>query len=322
MGGPSSNLFTHFGQSSVALFFMVTGLLFFTKLLESNSRPIDWLRLFVSRALRIVPLYVFAIGMCLLIVGILSDFQLRVPVGQLARGALRWLSFAMLATYDMNQVKDSWTILASVTWSLKYEWFFYLALPVFAVLFRVTVPLPFAIIGVLAVALASLEQLQLIHFTMFLGGLFAALCARHPRIRLAASGTPATVCAIACIAIVVTGFDTAYGIAQVALLSVAFTLVACGNSLFGALTHDISRTLGDLSYSIYLLHSILLTIAFRIVIDADTATNLSTHLHWGVILACVPALIALSLATYSLVEKPAMSKVDALTDALRRSRSR
>src|SRR4051794_29707847 len=33
---PPSNLYTHFGHSGVALFFMITGFLFFTKLLNSR----------------------------------------------------------------------------------------------------------------------------------------------------------------------------------------------------------------------------------------------------------------------------------------------
>ena len=44
-------------QSSVALFFMITAFLFGSKLLESGERPVDWLRLYVSRALRVMPLY-------------------------------------------------------------------------------------------------------------------------------------------------------------------------------------------------------------------------------------------------------------------------
>lgn len=54
---PESRLFTHFGQTSVALFFMITSFLFFTKLLNSNEKGIDWNRLFISRFLRLVPLY-------------------------------------------------------------------------------------------------------------------------------------------------------------------------------------------------------------------------------------------------------------------------
>lgn len=42
---PPSNLYTHFGESSVALFFMITGFLFLSKLIEDRSKKIDWERL-------------------------------------------------------------------------------------------------------------------------------------------------------------------------------------------------------------------------------------------------------------------------------------
>ncbi|MBY9589867.1 acyltransferase family protein [Pseudomonas aeruginosa] len=36
---PPSNLYTHFGQTSVSLFFMITGFLFTHKLLQSKTDP-------------------------------------------------------------------------------------------------------------------------------------------------------------------------------------------------------------------------------------------------------------------------------------------
>ena len=70
---PPSNLYNQFGQSSVALFFMITGFLFWTKLLEAPHKPIDWGRLFVSRVLRLMPLYLCAMLLVLLTVAILSN---------------------------------------------------------------------------------------------------------------------------------------------------------------------------------------------------------------------------------------------------------
>lgn len=57
---PASPLFTHFGQASVALFFMITSFLFWTRLLTSAPGRIDWLQLYSSRVLRLVPLYASA----------------------------------------------------------------------------------------------------------------------------------------------------------------------------------------------------------------------------------------------------------------------
>ncbi|EOA3368125.1 acyltransferase family protein [Pseudomonas aeruginosa] len=45
---PPSRLYAHFGQTSVALFFMVTGFLFAHKLLHSRGTPIRWLDVYAS----------------------------------------------------------------------------------------------------------------------------------------------------------------------------------------------------------------------------------------------------------------------------------
>ncbi|WP_428425704.1 acyltransferase family protein [Methylibium sp.] len=52
---PASRLYTHLGQGSVALFFMITGFLFFSKLLDGRTRRIDWSKLFIARFLRLTP---------------------------------------------------------------------------------------------------------------------------------------------------------------------------------------------------------------------------------------------------------------------------
>ena len=44
-------LFLHLGQSTVAMFFMLTAYLFFGRLLNARERPVDWLHLYVSRLL-------------------------------------------------------------------------------------------------------------------------------------------------------------------------------------------------------------------------------------------------------------------------------
>lgn len=59
---PPSSLFYYFGSGSVIMFFMITAFLFFSKITSNaHSKEFDWLRLYVSRFLRIAPLYLFAI---------------------------------------------------------------------------------------------------------------------------------------------------------------------------------------------------------------------------------------------------------------------
>ena len=53
---PPSNFYSQLGQGSVALFFMITGFLFWDRLL-TQGRQHDWLAFAVSRLFRLYPLY-------------------------------------------------------------------------------------------------------------------------------------------------------------------------------------------------------------------------------------------------------------------------
>jgi peptidoglycan/LPS O-acetylase OafA/YrhL len=95
-----------------------------------------------------------------------------------------------------------------------------------------------------------------------------------------------------------------YEIPSLICISLAFAIIACGNSLFGILTHNTSRLLGQISYSIYLLHGMLLFLTFRFVIGFPAASNFSPVLHWSIIASCGILLVIVSSFTYRYVELP------------------
>jgi len=314
---PPSRLYTHFGQSAVALFFMITALLFWSKIADGRNRPVDWLRLYVSRVLRLVPLYVLAIGAVWFIVFASAGFALQVPARTALTTTIRWLSFTTLGAPPLNGFAETNTALASAVWSLPYEWWFYATLPIAALLFR-RQPWFWILFSVVIAgwgAQWALSQYGRPITASFLGGIAAAAAARSPRCRTLASGSVAAVLCLAALA-AVTRTDTAFDWPALALLSVAFGIIACGNTLFGLLNWRVSRILGEMGYSVYLLHGMVLFVAFR-WIAGDNARTLSVAEHWGVVFACAPVLVALCYATFNLVEWPAMSSVDRVTAWLR-----
>lgn len=82
---PASNLYRHLGDTSVALFFMITAFLFTTKVLDSQSRPVDWARLYISRVMRLFPLYAVAVAILFVMVAVLTGWTIEVPLGELAK---------------------------------------------------------------------------------------------------------------------------------------------------------------------------------------------------------------------------------------------
>ncbi len=131
---PPSRLYAHFGQTSVALFFMVTGFLFAHKLLHSRGTPIRWLDVYASRIARLLPAYLLAMALLFLLVFTATGFSLREAPSALLGKVLDWLLFSIPSKPDMNGFIGTFRIVAGVTWTLPYEWLFYFCLPFLGVL--------------------------------------------------------------------------------------------------------------------------------------------------------------------------------------------
>lgn len=313
---PPSNLYVHLGQSSVALFFMITGFLFFNKLLEGRTREIDWLKLFVSRILRLTPLYLVVLALLFLVVLLLTKGQLNEPLPLLAKNMMRWLGFTILGEPDLNGVEHTSIIVGGVMWSLPYEWKFYLSLPLLALLLGLRAPL-----GFLTISLASFLYLEIwnysIHYLSFGGGIFAAVLVRSAQICQFARGGLASWLAIGCLALTVFAFPTVYEPTPLFVLSLFFTLVAAGNSLYGLLLKPSVRCLGEFAYGIYLIHGLVLFITFQFIIGLPVARSFPPELHWAAILGLTPLLIGLCFLSFRYIEHPAMQACGHISQWLR-----
>lgn len=330
--GPGSKFYDFLGYGCVAFFFMITGFLFFSKILDADRKPIDWLRLYVSRALRLIPLYAFMMGCMLLIVACLTGFSLRQPLGALLESLAGW---AVYQVPNVNGVKSTSLIVGGVTWTLPFEWFFYMTLPLLALLVRGPriAPIGCAVLGVAAaatvvvVSLSGQFHIAIPRFSMmFAGGMLAAVVARNPRARTLACSKAASVAALACVGVAMSVDYRIDGIvdAYLVFMTVAFVIIACGNSLFGVLTTAPSRLLGEISYSSYLLHGLFLFVMFRFVVGFQNASRLfylgdwlDPWAHWVMIIGCTPLLILACCATFRWIETPFIRQTANVTAWLR-----
>lgn len=308
---PPSQLFNHFGQSGVAFFFMITGFLFSARLLE--TRPVDWGRLYVSRLLRLAPLYCVVLALLFGLVAWLSDFERRDGWGSLAKDVLDWLLFTVRRAPDINGLHQTSLLIAAVSWSLPYEWLFYLALPLLA--WAMGKP-PSRRIRRLSLFLSLLVmvllKVKLIYLGLFGGGVMAAYLLRKPGWRAWAVSTQASWLALLALGLAIAVFPGAFKWGAVALLACCFAPIACGNSLFGLLQRPTLRCLGEMAYGIYLLHGLLLFCLFHFVVGRAQAASWLPWQHWLAIAACGPVLAGLAFASFRLIEAPAMARVDAL----------
>jgi peptidoglycan/LPS O-acetylase OafA/YrhL len=314
---PASNLYNNFGQASVSLFFMITGFLFFTKMRDNAGKDFSWLKLFVSRFMRLTPLYLFSFFIILFIVGVITQFQLREPLGIVLVECWKWMTFNLFGESCLNTT--NLPINAGVTWSLVYEWFFYFSLPLFgAIFFRIkSGALTSIIVIVLLIVIASCTPLNLALFYSFVGGIIAAWLIRSEKIRKLAVSPWAALIAMASVVATVKFFRSPVDYIPAILLSIAFIIIACGNTLFGVLKWKISRLFGQLSYPIYLLHGIVLFVMIHFIAGEDKTAKLSFRNYWLFIYGCAAIVVTVCFVMHHLVELPGMKRTGKVYDYIR-----
>lgn len=309
---PPSSFYAYLGTGSVMMFFMVTAFLFYSKLLDGINKPIDWCRLFTSRLLRIVPLYFFAVFLVFCIVAYLTQGELHVSLFELMRTGLKWLRFWDPGMPNLNGVSDSSLIVAAVFWTLPFEWGFYFMLPLLAIVLGVKTkpPLKYLVLTLLGAHILAKDIHQL---PPFLSGIAVAYMVRNAAIKKFAAGKTASALIIISLCAAVVYCPNPRGFDAQILLFFAFALIACGNTLFGVFTNKLTKLLGDISYSIYLLHGILLFVTLNIVLGLTHAKSLTENEYSMLIAALSPVLVMLSFTTYRFIERPGIKQTNKLS---------
>ena len=310
ISGPK--LFNHFGEISVVLFFMITGFLFSSKLINQNLKT-NWIELFTSRILRVYPAFIFLSFFQIVLIFFIGNFTIHEPTITILKEIIIWLGFSIIDYLPINGFKDTNLITANVLWTIRYEWVFYFSLPILSLIISKYIPK----IGVLLVSsimmiiIAKYIHLQPVFIYAFGGGILTALIINNKYITEFTKKSISSFVILGCILSVVLLFDTAYGVIPISMLFIAFVGIASGNNLFGILTSKTSKHLGQLSYSIYLLHGIVLYFTFMVIIKSNTASSLTLLNHWLIIAVCSVFVILVSFVCFKWIEAPciASSKV-------------
>ena len=315
-----SILYENLGKSSVCLFFMVSSFLFYSKILAAPSLGFDWPRFAISRLFRLTPLYLIAITFLIIEVAIASHWRLNSTPQALASSILSWLSFTIFGQPEINQVKDTNLMIAGVTWSLVYEWIFYAALPLLALLSARRVPYS-ALLLSLAVSLFLYRKTHPDPMIMaaFIGGIVAALVVRWGRLN------PFLKSAWLAPILVFLTFKSwtlhykPWNPETLLLLTIVFTAIAAGNSIFGILRKPAARKLGEVSFGVYLFHGLVLYAVFKLSPLGQLAALHLPSLYFAVILSITVLIVSISSVGFRLIEAPAMALVNPITTNLRNS---
>ena len=309
---PPSRFYVLLGEVGVSMFFMVTGYLFWSRLVAESGRP-AWLRLYIGRIFRIGPLYLAAVAAMLAIIFAMQGLQLNVTWGRLVSQVGTWLALGLVPGWDVNGYAHTGLVLAGVTWTLRYEWLFYLSLPATAfAAARGWTHLPFAAAGLagcllwkIALDLPTGARSDQIYAAMFFAGMTCA--SLHARGLIASwSDRAASVTVSVLLVVAFTVPSTTHTAKAVILLGTIFYLITSGCTLWGLLVSRPARRLGDISYGLYLLQGLVLFVVLWLPPLRAAALASPAH-HWSLMLLCAALLITVATATHVWIERPGIA---------------
>ena len=303
---PESRLYALLGPIGVSLFFMITGFLFWGKLLRAQGRP-RWRELYIGRLFRIGPLYLFVVLVMLYIVFVRTGFEPREPASAVISSALQWLALGILNTQPDVNGYPATHVLAGVTWTITYEWGFYASLMLTAYFARGRAHLFFVLVAILVcLAEKSLLDNEILGITaLFVAGMLVASLV-HEKWILPLSKSVSSALALACLVFIFSTSHNGYGTLTMIVLTLFFYLVCTGASLFGLLTSMPARRLGNISYGLYLMQGLVLTLIYSIPSIRSFALE-SAFNYWVVGFVCAGALVLAAALGYAFIERPGIA---------------
>jgi peptidoglycan/LPS O-acetylase OafA/YrhL len=300
------------GQTTVTLFFMITGFLFTLKAIRPQLR---WKALYLSRVARLWPLYAAVVVAVFALILIASRGVPREPATALLREFLLWITFTCFGSPDINTKPMTWTMIAGVSWTLKYEVIFYLAaIPAIHLLSRwLSTRMAGACAAIALALLLILRQLNgnanssgnSLYAAHFLCGILVAYAFEMPRWR-ALIALPVIRWLAVAAALSLLTMTNAYSAGAVLATITIFAAVVGGASVFGLLGTRAAIWLGDISYGIYLLHGLMLWILFTAIQHRTNLGAIALDVYWPMMLLVSVGVVALASLSYVVLEKPIM----------------
>lgn len=310
-GTAATQVFHNMGTAGVQVFFALTGYLFTRKAVAARGqlavRPF-----MLARIRRIVPMYTAAVAFSIALVCVVTRHE-PVALGRLARQAVALFAFGFVLD-GAPQIKSvPYVEVLGTIWSLPFEWLFYLFVPVLAVL--VASPRMLAAAGAIAaVYFATLmtDGRGDVFCPFFLPGVLVGLL---PAERLAVSGPVRRWCApvagLVTAAAVLPGVQD-FSPLRLLLMTLLFAAVVLGRP--AALAARPVAFLGDISYSVYLMHFPLLYATLAVLRALDPGGG--APLLWAAaFLVMSGVVIAVSAVTWRWIEQPFLRRGEPLPSA-------
>ncbi|SSM10640.1 acyltransferase [Klebsiella pneumoniae] len=249
------------GHLPVAVFFMISGFLFF--FVASAKKPI--IPFFRGRILRIYPPVLFSLLLAMLaLLFVQGDGSCAVGVFKYIPTPIGFISDGAVCGLKMASVNSG------ILWTLIWEWRLYVFVPVLMLLMNFFKNDLLVILGLLAVTIAlwvtgKMDDMSDSYLILFISGFLSAILSRKEvseknQFVLFFSGMALF---LLCLAIT----KHVYHPLTVLSLIPSFWAVASGFSVFGLLTNSKLQLLGVTSFSVYLNHGVFQFISKHYLYD-------------------------------------------------------
>jgi peptidoglycan/LPS O-acetylase OafA/YrhL len=292
------------GNAGVDLFFVLSGYLIYKSLMD---RPQPFSSFMGRRVARIYPAFL-VVFVVYLFLSFLVPAQSKVP--QELVPAVLYLIGNLLLLPGLFPIEP----MISVAWSLSYEMFFYLLMPLVIACATLRQRSAAVRIGLFLVAGAMLLAYCVtyggpISFAMFIAGMLLHEAMLQPNLR-PPTQVLAVLALVAALAITLVPLAGPASVMRPLVMSAMFFAIcfSCFREPRGWLGRRFSwtplRWLGNMSYSYYLIHGLALKLAFAVLPFAVARGGSSPWLIGALLPAMFVLTIFPALALFLLVERP------------------
>jgi len=311
---PPSDFYTLLGQVPVAIFFSITGFLFWHKLIRGNGE-LRFMPFIASRIKRIAPAYIVVSVFIVLTILIMSGLSLHVSLIQFTRETLTFIfSLGAIEVPSVNGM-DPGLMGAGVFWTLRYEWKFYLCLPFIAYFLRHkkgrTIFYSVLLSYILFRLLFKYHKMPI--GLLFLPGILSACIVnsdtafkkifRHQHFMLLG------LLALASIFMFRSSMYTYPSLLFLTIFFVALVFLPSTSWPHKILTSKSFLMAGQASYSIYVMHTLILFVIFSYTNQYAPIAEMAPIMFWLLVTLSLILLIALSLLSYRFIEYPFLKRM-------------
>jgi peptidoglycan/LPS O-acetylase OafA/YrhL len=302
LGFAATDVCHNLGTFGVQVFFAITGLLFTRKAIEARGQ-LAIAPFAAARLRRIVPMYTVAIAVSFALAA-LTQRAVPTSAGTLAREAVALYAFGFVLDASPSIRGLSYVNVIGTIWSLPFEWMFYLCVPLLSVILRSWRLAAAACVALLLYYGNRMWDGTADVFTpFFLPGIVMGLLPRitpPPRVRLALA-----VAALALGLCAVIPGNQNFTALRLATMIVFFADVVLAAPPI--LARPRVALLGDISYSLYLVHFPAL-FATLIVLNSRHVALFAPYPRALAFLLVTALVTITSAVTFRVIERPFMRR--------------